>query len=301
MATVAIHLQRLRRRAARRRVNAESFLAAEFEREALGAERLRVLVLTIVIGAGLSLSLIGPAFISEEVRHSLRGSIQAFGQWRFNVLLAMVVYLVAERVVLNRFVKSGRRIPAFYRYVTAFVETSCPTAEIMVAAAYAGGVTSLSLLPVFVYPFFIVLSALRLNFRLSVFTGAVAALEYTLVGIAYINGGGFAGVYTARYLEKALGRRDDFEIVLVNKENYFVFQPMLAELGPGEYFGETAVLNNTTRNATVRCVEALDVVSLPKREFMLVTSNLPDARRRFEEVAGQRARSTALRLEQAAP
>ena len=48
-----------------------------------------------------------------------------------------------------------------------------------------------------------------------------------------ILGGGFAGVYTAKYLEKALGRRDDYEIVLVNKENYFVFQPMLPEVISG--------------------------------------------------------------------
>ncbi|HXG64630.1 MAG TPA: NAD(P)/FAD-dependent oxidoreductase, partial [Blastocatellia bacterium] len=48
-----------------------------------------------------------------------------------------------------------------------------------------------------------------------------------------ILGGGFGGVYTAKYLEKALGRRDDFEIVLVNRENYFVFQPMLPEVISG--------------------------------------------------------------------
>jgi NADH dehydrogenase len=48
-----------------------------------------------------------------------------------------------------------------------------------------------------------------------------------------ILGGGFGGVYVAKYLEKALGRKDDFEIVLINKENYFVFQPMLAEVISG--------------------------------------------------------------------
>jgi NADH dehydrogenase len=48
-----------------------------------------------------------------------------------------------------------------------------------------------------------------------------------------ILGGGFAGVYAAQYLEKALGRREDFEIVLVNRENYFVFQPMLPEVISG--------------------------------------------------------------------
>ncbi|HEX8068761.1 MAG TPA: FAD-dependent oxidoreductase [Pyrinomonadaceae bacterium] len=74
----------------------------------------------------------------------------------------------------------------------------------------------------------------------------------------------------------------------------------LAELGAGEYFGEMAVINNTTRNATVRCVEATDVISLPKREFLLVTTNLPEARRRFEEVVRQRGQATALALAQTA-
>src|SRR5258708_26778672 len=48
-----------------------------------------------------------------------------------------------------------------------------------------------------------------------------------------ILGGGFGGIYTALHLEKALGKRDDFEITLINKENYFVFQPMLAEVVSG--------------------------------------------------------------------
>ncbi len=48
-----------------------------------------------------------------------------------------------------------------------------------------------------------------------------------------ILGGGFAGVYAAMELESRLGRRDDFEITLVNKENYFVFQPMLPEVISG--------------------------------------------------------------------
>lgn len=48
-----------------------------------------------------------------------------------------------------------------------------------------------------------------------------------------ILGGGFAGVYTAMYLETLLRGRDDYEIALVNRENYFVFQPMLAEVVSG--------------------------------------------------------------------
>jgi len=48
-----------------------------------------------------------------------------------------------------------------------------------------------------------------------------------------IIGGGFGGVYTAMYLEKKFGRSSEYEIALVNKENYFVFQPLLAEVVSG--------------------------------------------------------------------
>ena len=48
-----------------------------------------------------------------------------------------------------------------------------------------------------------------------------------------ILGGGFAGVYTAMKLERLLRKRQDVEVVLVNRENYLVFQPMLAEVISG--------------------------------------------------------------------
>src|ERR1041385_2562147 len=78
-----------------------------------------------------------------------------------------------------------------------------------------------------------------------------------------ILGGGFAGVYTAKYLEKALGRRDDFEITLVNKENYFVFQPMLPEVISGS-IGLLDTVSPIRRllprtNLHVRDVEAIDL------------------------------------------
>jgi NADH dehydrogenase len=63
---------------------------------------------------------------------------------------------------------------------------------------------------------------------------------------------------------------------------------VLAHLGPGEYFGEMALLNKTTRNATVRCLEPLDVLSIPKREFSVLAANLPAMRESFEQVMKER-------------
>lgn len=49
-----------------------------------------------------------------------------------------------------------------------------------------------------------------------------------------ILGAGFGGAYTAMYLEKYLKKtKEPFEIAIVNRENYFVFQPMLAEVVGG--------------------------------------------------------------------
>ena len=43
-----------------------------------------------------------------------------------------------------------------------------------------------------------------------------------------IVGGGFAGAYLARYLERGLPR--DWEIILFSQENFLTFTPMLAEV-----------------------------------------------------------------------
>lgn len=66
----------------------------------------------------------------------------------------------------------------------------------------------------------------------------------------------------------------------------------LALLGPGEYFGEMALLNHTTRNATVRCLESLDLLSIHKREFNALAANLPSLRKSFEQVMKQRRKVT---------
>ena len=48
-----------------------------------------------------------------------------------------------------------------------------------------------------------------------------------------ILGGGFAGVYTAKYLTRLLGSRRDVHVELLSEENYFVFQPLLPEVAAG--------------------------------------------------------------------
>jgi NADH dehydrogenase len=49
-----------------------------------------------------------------------------------------------------------------------------------------------------------------------------------------ILGGGFGGLYAAIELEKALAYQRNVEITLVNRENFFLFTPMLHEIAASD-------------------------------------------------------------------
>src|SRR5215469_8765641 len=49
-----------------------------------------------------------------------------------------------------------------------------------------------------------------------------------------IVGGGFAGLYAALELERCMSRHANFDITLVNRENFFLFTPMLHEVAAGD-------------------------------------------------------------------
>src|ERR1700761_5161322 len=49
-----------------------------------------------------------------------------------------------------------------------------------------------------------------------------------------IAGGGFAGLAAATYLDKRFARRADIEVVLISRENFILFTPMLHEVASGD-------------------------------------------------------------------
>lgn len=187
--TTPLQLYARARRERRRRAEARAWMADELERETLSAEKLRVSVMLVVVVAGVAFSVVPMDYFSDNVVQAFRGNLPTFVRWRFAVILALALYILGERVLLGYLNRRGKRLPRLYRYATALVETSFPTVEILLAASYTDA-NAVSTAPAVAYPLFIVLSALRLNFRLCVFTGAVAALGYTLAGLLYVDGSG---------------------------------------------------------------------------------------------------------------
>ena len=93
-----------------------------------------------------------------------------------------------------------------------------------------------------------------------------------------ILGGGFAGAYAARALEKRLRGVRDVQVVLVARENFVLFTPMLHEVAGGDVAVADIVqpLRKMLRHTrlAVADVEAIDLV---KKQVRLKHAGLPNS------------------------
>lgn len=70
----------------------------------------------------------------------------------------------------------------------------------------------------------------------------------------------------------------------------------LAIMGPGEYFGEMALLSNAPRTATVRARTELAAVAIARTDFTTLYAYLPHLRRNVERVVQERQAENRQRL-----
>ena len=90
-----------------------------------------------------------------------------------------------------------------------------------------------------------------------------------------ILGGGFAGAYTAVYLQKALSGAPDVEVMLVAQENFVLFTPMLHEVAGSDAAATDVVqpLRKMLRHTNV-LIGDLESVDLEKKQVRVRQSNL---------------------------
>ncbi len=145
-------------------------------REILVSERRRMLILAGLQAFILALILVtvtlAPGFVRSlyHGRLPVRAALTAFS--------AFIVYELFAAGVLTIFLRRRRNFPVFGRYANALIETSFPTVLLYLLAGYvATPAIIFGAWPALLYFLFIILSTLRLDFRLSAFTGAVAAVE----------------------------------------------------------------------------------------------------------------------------
>ena len=159
----------------------------QFALESLKSERLRVSILIGAVVSSVTLLMLLMPFFYDQFQEVFHGNIKGFLVAVVILFGANLCYLGAEYIILGRLIrKLLKPIPAM-KYVSAFVETSIPTVGIMIGSLFLGPIYTLFTPAAFIYPLFISLSALRLNVRLCIFTGAVAGVEYSLLAIYLIQ------------------------------------------------------------------------------------------------------------------
>lgn len=153
-------------------------------REIIRSERTRMAILAGLLGAVV---VFFPLFAFSYRAYYLGtfGS-PAAGITIVSVCAALVAYELLIRRVLGRWLEGGRPLPPALRYLNALVETSMPTILLALVSRHVDPVYALQGPGAYFYAIFIVLSTLRLDFRLSLFTGIVAAAQYLALFAFYV-------------------------------------------------------------------------------------------------------------------
>jgi adenylate cyclase len=162
----------------------------EFGQEILKSDKLRVTILMGAVCSFVVILLVLALLEFDQFQQTFHGNFQKFLLTFLGFFGVTIVCLGIERRLIVRRVAQRAKASTLLQYLSAFFETSIPSVGIIVGAQFLGPVYTLFTPAPFVYPLFIVLSALRLNSRLCIFTGAVAGIEYSVVSLYLIKSAG---------------------------------------------------------------------------------------------------------------
>jgi len=169
-----------------RHATAQAF-EREFALEILKSDRLRVTILIGVIIAALLTLLSVAALGAKQFQGAFHGNMIGFIATLVTIAGITLICLIAERLTIDFLIRKRARPSTVLQYLSSLVETSIPTFAMMIGAFFLGPVYALFTPAILLYPIFIVLSSFRLNARLCVFTGAVAAIEYSVLALYFAD------------------------------------------------------------------------------------------------------------------
>ncbi len=165
-------------------VRKDSFTIEEsFNIEISSSERLRSLLLIALLGLEAVLLIVIYLFYREQYNGLFNSPISLYA-----ILIFTLLIIVYESFV-HYFI--GKGIPLYFQrksvfgYLNTFSEITLLTVLFIFIIEYSGQTVILQTPATLTYFLFIVLSTLRLNFKLSIFTGGLAAVEYIGVSVYY--------------------------------------------------------------------------------------------------------------------
>lgn len=159
----------------------------ELGAEILKSDKLRLTILIGAFGSMLPFILLLAVFAYEDFQRTFHDNFKRFLVLVLAVLVVGLGCMLLELMVINRRIKAREKAQPLMQYLSVLVETAIPTAALLVTAQFLNPVYSLFTPAPFVYPLLIVLSTLRLNSKLCVFAGSMAALQYWTLAFVFIS------------------------------------------------------------------------------------------------------------------
>lgn len=154
--------------------------------EILRSERLRVTILAGLFAfAGCVYTFI--AFVPGLLAPEFRLRFQAQWPWVVSLYGAVAAYEWALRGGIGWLIEHRRNPNTALRFLNAFFETSIPTVLLFMAVSLMSPRDALGSPAFLLYFFFILLSILRLDVRLCLFTGLIAAVEHFIFAYVVIG------------------------------------------------------------------------------------------------------------------
>jgi len=259
-----------------------------FSQELAKSERLRANILIGLLAIEAALLVIIYFVYTEEYMKMFKTTMAIYAIVIFTLLIiayeTFVHYYITKRK--GKFLLSE----SFFGYFNSFSEVTLLTLLLIFIVEYSDQGTILQAPATLTYFIFIVLSTLRLNFRLAIFTGTLSAFEFIGVSIYYSTyfskfpvDGYHPDATGMQYLGQGLifiiaGIAAGFVADLIRKKMRLTFQALREKSEVIDLFGQqisqkiaNSILENRTELSGVRknvCVMFLDI-----RQFTVYVDN----------------------------
>lgn len=153
--------------------------------ELVSSEKLRAKILAFVLTVMLIVIIIIGLVYSEEFKPTYSST------FIFLITAGMIFFLLLRTIILNKVIKHWTKFGLnwfnFLRYLNIFLEISIPTIVLYFYSFFIPSVYPL-LTPVSsIYFIIILLSALELDAHLSIFSGLIAAIEFTILSLILLD------------------------------------------------------------------------------------------------------------------
>ena len=167
----------------------ENLFDRQLVAEILATELTRIKILGLIFAILLPVFAIVtaiPGTTPESFSEVLLGGL-SFRNWLIIIQISIIGYCALMWLVMKKFAADNPLLLHTLRYLNAFVETCIPTAGILLLAQLKPPVHALLAPPSFMYFVFILLATLRLDFKICLFTGAVAACGYLILAMIFVH------------------------------------------------------------------------------------------------------------------